>query len=486
MAKRLNEHCECELAGFCQRHGIEKNDRQFALCKGRGDENQCAMMWNAWEAGAIDGQTNKPDSPIAKPEQRQTVGSQSQGQSKGCGKSKKAREKRHRFAAVEEATKCVHRGEKTREVKTTGCGSPRSLEPVFKCELHGECTLRKTRCTTKENLPGCLVCDDRKAPEGDEAKLAAVPARIRQRPFTRSVKQAKSTGAMRRKKQGGFPIKGGSEWISWEKFARDTMALAAMLPPNLSAVAGVARSGLFPATALAMHLHLPLFSLTKSQGLINPGCGWRIGDRRPKDGPILVVDDTTFRGSSLKMARRVMAERHPQMEAIFAVIYRNPRSRSKPDLYVETLHDPHFLEWNIFNSVYTPMMAVDFDGILCRNPRDGEYHDGSAYRKFLETAEPLYLPRKGAIPLIVTARLEKYRAVTEEWLRRWDVICHKLVMGPWSSDGERAKAGVAKWKAECVKSAGVSLYVESEPPLAEAIARLSHCPVLCPRVGKVF
>ena len=46
----MNEKCQCESAGFCQRHQVEKNIRQFDLCRGVNcTMDQCARYWNHWE-----------------------------------------------------------------------------------------------------------------------------------------------------------------------------------------------------------------------------------------------------------------------------------------------------------------------------------------------------------------------------------------------------------------------------------------------------
>jgi hypothetical protein len=296
----------------------------------------------------------------------------------------------------------------------------------------------------------------------------------------------KNSNRRRRRRGGPFPIERGKNlWVSNERLLRDTLSLIPRLPHDLKAVAGVARSGLYPATILSLHLHLPLWSLT-TEGIIDVGHGWRLMGHRSQNGKILVVDDTTFKGGSLIHARQIVKNNHPEVDAIFAVVYRNPSSTATPDLYAKDLPDPHLLEWNFPNSVYTTMAGYDFDGILCRNPYPHEDDDGEKYRHFLLNAEPILLPRKGELRLIVTARLEKYRDETMAWLKKWNIVPRRLIMGPWKDNHERNQSNVASWKAKKVASSGVRLYVESEPPLAERIAELSGVPTLCPRSGHVY
>lgn len=48
----MNPHCVCSGPGLCPRHQILKNQRQYELCSGSAETNDCgAKYWNAWENG---------------------------------------------------------------------------------------------------------------------------------------------------------------------------------------------------------------------------------------------------------------------------------------------------------------------------------------------------------------------------------------------------------------------------------------------------
>jgi len=49
-AAKKNPDCQCELAGYCERHSVRKATRLIELCQQRGD------YWDAWEAGKGPGQ----------------------------------------------------------------------------------------------------------------------------------------------------------------------------------------------------------------------------------------------------------------------------------------------------------------------------------------------------------------------------------------------------------------------------------------------
>jgi len=51
----MNPHCECELAGYCNRHQTNKNEDQLAVCKGTATfKDDCGFrFWKAWETGRL-------------------------------------------------------------------------------------------------------------------------------------------------------------------------------------------------------------------------------------------------------------------------------------------------------------------------------------------------------------------------------------------------------------------------------------------------
>ncbi len=262
--------------------------------------------------------------------------------------------------------------------------------------------------------------------------------------------------------------------------------LAAMLPPNVTAVAGVARSGLAPAGQIAELLHLRLLAVSQRGELTPLPTGARGESTRAADeGLLAIVDDTVASGRAMRTltAHRERIGRPCLLAAVFA----NPEAGHLVDLYAERLELPHYLGWNLFNSIFTAWTALDFDGILCRDCRPAEDDDGPNYLRFLERAEPRHLPRRSPVPLIVTARLEKWRAETEAWLTRWGVRWHELRMGPWGTLAERQRAyDPAEFKGRAYRESACKLFVESCPWQAAAIAEASGKRVICPATGQVW
>lgn len=252
------------------------------------------------------------------------------------------------------------------------------------------------------------------------------------------------------------------EFVTNEALARDTMRLVSRVPAGVTRVIGVPRSGMIPASILAVQLQLPLYTL-RDGCVVHVGHGTRIVDRN-EGGAALLVDDTVHSGHSIGVAARQASASCSKI--ITAAIYSaNP---SKTDLYGERLPTPHLLEWNLFNSPFAGHLAFDMDGILCHNPPHSE--------------QPLYLARHTPVAAIITARLEQHREPTERWLADHGVRYKQLIMWP-GDDAERNDLdGVARWKAEQSRECGAAFYIESEPVLADAIRRHGTI-VLCPRQG---
>ena len=84
---------------------------------------------------------------------------------------------------------------------------------------------------------------------------------------------------------------------------------------------------------------------------------------------------------------------------------------------------------------------------------------------------------------IITARLEKYRPWTEDWLRQHGITYDNLVMGPWVDKEERAKFCLGTYKADHCERLGIGMFVESCPVQSQIIKARRYQPVLCPALG---
>lgn len=260
-----------------------------------------------------------------------------------------------------------------------------------------------------------------------------------------------------------------TRFVTTAELLAGTQRLLRQIPPTITSIVGIARSGLLPATVLATERHLPLFAVD-NWGINLVGAGTRSADLRHLGDEPLVVDDTLHNGGTLQ---QLLKDGHLDPSWTKAVVYVRPEQRGMVHYYAEGLATPHILEWNIFNCPGAVHIGCDLDGVICDNPPPQVDDDGRRYLNWLEAVRPLHLPRREPITAIITARLEKYREPTERWLDLWGVRYRSLVMGPWADNQERSRANVAQWKAERADATGCDIFLESEPGLT--VAMDGHC-----------
>lgn len=240
--------------------------------------------------------------------------------------------------------------------------------------------------------------------------------------------------------------------------------LADLLPPDISRIVGVPRSGMLPAAIVATKLHLPLYTICNFE-VVPVGGGIRAawGNLPPRDGRTAFVDDTIHDGGTVKLFR---ARGIDIDGGVLAVCY--AKDPALVDVAAQQLPSPHLLEWNLYNTTWGTVFGSDMDGILCHNPPHQD--------------RPKYLARHVPLKAIITARPESERAETESWLARYGVKYDRLIMWTLSEARRWDLECVARWKADQVVAVGGEFYVESEPPLADAMRRLG-IRVLCPDQG---
>jgi hypothetical protein len=281
-----------------------------------------------------------------------------------------------------------------------------------------------------------------------------------------------------------LPTPTAFEWVSTPQLARDAIALAGKLPPDVTAVAGVPRSGILPAGVVATHLHLPLFQLTEDGQLTRLGTGDRgrtLGF--PADaGRIAVIDDTVYGGTAMRKVRGRV-----KRPAVFAAVYVRPESAGAVDVFARPLPSPHLLEWNFANNgpfagfaanpCYRGGVGMDLDGVIV--------HDAeSAAATGAGVLSPYLVPRTHPCKLIATGRPERHRAETEALLRTVGARWVRLEMLP--GHVEPTPENAARHKARHYAASGLGFFVESDPAQAALIHYYTGLPVVCPIAGRVF
>jgi FkbM family methyltransferase len=275
-----------------------------------------------------------------------------------------------------------------------------------------------------------------------------------------------------------------------EDLNKDIKALVPKLPPDLDLIVGVPRSGLLAANMLALYLNLPLTDVDGlcERRVFETGLYRKFGKffdfSRCKK--VLVIDDSINSGASIKKVKSAIQRANLPYETYYAAVYVTPASCEFVDFWCEAVDQPRCFEWNVMHHPNLERSCVDLDGILCRDPSDYENDDGENYRHFLINVEPLFKPSV-EIGWIVTCRLEKYRDLTEEWLKKHSIRYKNLVMMDLPDKKTRLALGNhALFKAEVYKSTDAILFIESSFNQAQEIARKSGKDVLCTETNQMI
>ena len=127
----------------------------------------------------------------------------------------------------------------------------------------------------------------------------------------------------------------GAEYVTNSQLIKDCKDL--LLPQvanlNLRGVLGIPRSGMLPASMIAMWLNLPMYyldTLGSPQPLSAASRfgGGRMSKYKGSNGSLLVVDDTIYNGKSMKNFISRMTE-----DSYTCCIYCRPESKFTPDFY---------------------------------------------------------------------------------------------------------------------------------------------------------
>lgn len=270
----------------------------------------------------------------------------------------------------------------------------------------------------------------------------------------------------------GNGISLGLHFVSSVQRLKDVLAFCGRVPTDVTAVAAVPRSGMFAGAIIAEQLHLALYSFAAGE-LVRLDSGYR-HRARPDDGQLLVIDDTVASGRSLSELP------HIERPHLTAVMYCAPEHTHRVDLYFRVLRLPHYLEWNLFNSIYTSALGTDIDGILCPDPP--MRFDACGYDEWLRSAPLRQRPLFGRLPLVATGRRGCYREHTETWLARSGIQYDRLVMAETKHEWRHP----ADLKAGAYLESTATVFVESCPEQARRIATLAGKRVICPQTAEVW
>ncbi len=288
----------------------------------------------------------------------------------------------------------------------------------------------------------------------------------------------------------------GDERVNFRSF-EDMAAVIrrglALLPHAIDVVAGVPRSGLIPAFLVALYKNA---MVTDLEGLL-AGRGFPPGTRRDKPNltvdaaqwrNVLVIDDSVDSGRTFMELTDCLKAADRGWNVTRCAVFGAAKRHDQVDVILEHCPQPRIFEWNlVHHPVHMLRACLDIDGVLCLDPTEDENDDGPAYARFIASARPNLIP---SVPVgtLVTSRLEKYRAQTEEWLRKAGVQFNELYMLDLPSAEERRRLKAhAPFKAEVYAEKRDShLFIESDHRQARQISLITGKPVVCTDRMRLF
>lgn len=275
------------------------------------------------------------------------------------------------------------------------------------------------------------------------------------------------------------------QFINYKELIADTTTWCANLPKDFECVIGIPRSGMLVATVIASWLNVPLGTITNSNELIILSGGSKCAPKDNIKGKILIVDDSINWGKTLNSYKKLFKSKN--LKAYYGALYYIKQSRQFIDYGFKEVNQLRVFEWNLFHHPLLGVSCVDIDGVLSEDPSAEENDDGPKYLKFLKGVKPKYIPTT-KIHTLVTCRLEKYREVTEAWLKEHNIKYRKLIMMDYPTREARMKDNkYAIYKADIYrKTPDTYLFIESEEWQAEAIAKETGKRTLCIRSMKQF
>ena len=241
------------------------------------------------------------------------------------------------------------------------------------------------------------------------------------------------------------------------------------IPQNIDLVVGIPRSGLLVANLIALYLNKRVSTLELFQNDIILSNN----TKRPFDSNeiknVLVVDDTCNSGNTIMSIKNRISRK--DVNYIYLAAYTTNGGRRFLDIYFEILEWPRIFQWNIMNSWLNNNSVYDLDGVLCENPKVDD--DGQLYINEITNAKPKFITKYN-ISIICTCRLEKYRNITENWLKQHNINYNKLIMMQYNTKVERViENRHGQFKGEIFQNSSSDIFFESDYGQANIIKSMN-------------
>lgn len=250
------------------------------------------------------------------------------------------------------------------------------------------------------------------------------------------------------------------------------------IPHDIDLVVGIPRSGMLPAMMIALLLDRKVTDLESFvQGHIYSAGRSEATIPQTKFNRVLIVDDSVHSGRSIEKAKSQLSVLTDKYDFIFLAPIVTSGGKEMVDISFETIDDMRLFEWNLFKHDMLANSGMDIDGVLNVDPAVDD--DGPIYADYLKNATPLFIP-SFPVDTLISCRLEKYRDITEQWLKEHGVKYKHLVMLDMPNKAARIAWGKhGEYKADYYKTHSQQLFIESDYNQAQKIANIARKPVLC-------
>ena len=289
-------------------------------------------------------------------------------------------------------------------------------------------------------------------------------------------------------------------FISNSDIVRDATSMSKVvrqLFPKIDVVCGIPRGGNLPANIISTRLALPC---TTPDLLLRGECWWTssvFADNNRQyysndftvksdfsNAHILLVDDTSFNVlGTLERVKRTIMAKFPNATVYKSSVYSMQNTKQALDFYCKIISRNHWIEKDFLIRKIAATIAVDMDGFLCYDPPAPTVDSDFDYDAWKKVAIPYMIPFYN-IDYIVTARLEKYRKDTEEWLANNKVHYGYLVMQQGTN--HRTATDHALYKANWLKKGQANFYVESSLNQAQRIYQMSGVQTMAIETMQLF
>ena len=258
------------------------------------------------------------------------------------------------------------------------------------------------------------------------------------------------------------------------------------IPQTIDLIVGIPRSGMLPANLIALYMNKPYTDIDSFIDGRIYGCGFR--GTYIKQGEIkniLIVDDSICSGSAMKKAKAKLQDMPYNM--IYCAIYACPNNTDQVDIFCEIVSTPRVFQWNMFHHKYIlSKTCCDIDGVLCNDTLPEQNDDGPKYKDFLLNAQAKFIP---SVPIktLISCRLEKYRSLTETWLKTHGIIYEHLILLNMPDAISRRKWGkYGDYKAAEYNRSNYLFFIESSLNEAKRIKEITKKPVFCIQINSIL